>query len=246
MSIEKMGGLSNILYLAFAIWVVWETGTADLKHKVIAVVLIGGALLLAFFYYKAIAAHSERSSESRRRIAKNTLEAARNAAPDRGVDQTDWRKLFEEEKKAREEEAKARNELQKKYTEASNKILELQSALSQPPTPRAKMISLCDEIRCFSARYGPTLVVERNPNEEADDYISRKWQVQATLQSKMGADFRLNFGVRVENLRDEIEVRYGKTSSLLDTAIASAQSPLCDPATIELVRSELWTLGLAM
>jgi hypothetical protein len=55
MSIEKVGGLSNILYFVFAVWVVWETGTADIKHKIIAIVLIGGALLLCVLYYLSIA-----------------------------------------------------------------------------------------------------------------------------------------------------------------------------------------------
>ncbi|MGC2474866.1 MAG: hypothetical protein WA485_11060, partial [Candidatus Sulfotelmatobacter sp.] len=154
-------------------------------------------------------------------------------------DGADWRKLYLEANDSR-------TELQKKYAEAANKVSELRSALSQPPTPRAKLISLCDDLKCFLARYGPIQVVERNANEKLDDYVQRKWQEEDIWKSKMAADFRLNFAVRVKTMRDEIELSYGLTSSRLDIVIESAQSALCEPSTVEQVRSELWLFGLAM
>jgi hypothetical protein len=153
------------------------------------------------------------------------------------VDQTDWKKLFTEEKKARDV-------FQKKYSEAANKVLELQTALSQPPTPRLKVISLCDGLRSFLSKYGPIPCVTRNVNEQLDDYFQRKFGEEDTWKSKMAADFRLNFGNgRIEKLCDEVQLSSDLTSSRINTLIASAESPLCDPDTVENIRVELWTLA---
>jgi len=156
------------------------------------------------------------------------------------VDQTDWKKLFAEEKKVR-------NEFQEKYAEAANKVLELQFALSQPPTPRSKVISLCDSLRSFLSKYGPIPCVTRNANEQLDDYFQRKCREEDTWKSRMAADFRLNFEEgRIEKLCDEIQLVSGLTSSRINTLILSARSPLCDPNTVENIRTELWTLAGGM
>ena len=48
---------------------------------------------------------------------------------------------------------------------------------------------------------------------------------------------------RIEKLCDEIQLSSNLTSSRINTLIASAESPLCDPDTVENIRVELWTLA---
>jgi hypothetical protein len=218
----------------FGLWIAYEASPATLQGRIGHALLICGASasILAYIAFAVFVMRPNAHEAKAESHESEMVGATEN-------DDTDYRELFLAENDAR-------NKYQDKYTVAANKVLELQSIVSQPPTLRVKVISLCDELRCFLSKYGPIPSVARSANEESDEYVSRKWDVEDTWKSKMAADFRLNFEGRIETLRDEIQVVSGLRSYRIDTLMANAQTRSCNPDIVDNIRTELWTLAGSM
>jgi hypothetical protein len=152
------------------------------------------------------------------------------------------------------------DEFQNKFATSENKVKELAEKLldaarfieaqkeeKKPDSSlRARIIAKCDELSAFSREHGPGPVLDRNPGESAEEYISRKWREQDDYSGKMGADFRLKLAGSVEKLRNEIQARSGMSELGLDKAIAQAESRACTAQVVDEMSKLFWNFASTM
>ncbi len=104
---------------------------------------------------------------------------------------------------------------------------------------RAQTIELVDRLGTF-IRENPELKPVREAAESGEDFVTRALMYAAEFRGQQAAKFRLQLEQEVRRVSDEIEANYGG-SNLSPTIQKATRS--CDPATIQEIRDELWTLA---